>query len=553
MFALRSWFLSVGLVAASFLPAGADPIEPQHAVYEVLRRGEAHGHVPLGFTSLRPRDRHEILAALKGLASETASPTLKLLAERHIQSLDWEAKAAMSRLTYRDSNWIGGGEVDFKGSATVADSLPRPQSFTIGALSFQVAGQYRDHLYAVSQAFVGSERSYVKRFRETYDASEGLPYNTDREGKAGIPRGVSTFDGFRTVVGMNQGPIRLEAGQDWNQWGPGVFSQTTLGTSPWFWVQDSLPASDTVGFAGTRNFGGYRRGFRVPGEAAPLPQLRLRVSTTRLEYIKVVAQRTGLKADSAAWMVAHRLVWHPRPDLSLGITELVTLAGRSPDWVYWLPLVPLKYAEHQLGDRDNIALGADASYRLPWNTLLYAEILLDDFSGFPLDFWGNKFAFTVGSHWESPQNGNTQVDGEYTLVSPWFFSHLRRDTQMQSFGALLGSALPANAHRAQAKVTQTLRPAVAAMLQGSWMQRGVGTRESALFSVHSDSLDGTQRSFLQGSVETRFQIGLGARWQPKNWFFIELWAGENSVTDWKGEPGQDETLPWFSGHLQLTY
>ncbi len=545
------WIL-LACLAATF-SSNADPIEPRHPAYELLRRGEAQGLVPLGFTAILPRDRNEVVSALKTMQESNPPLLWDAQIESALRDLDWEARRQVSVLTYRDSNWVGGAQADFTTSGTYADSLPRAQAFAFGSLSLQIAGQYGEHLYAVSQAFVGSERSHVARFRENYDPSQGLTYNTDREGKAGVARGVSTFDGFRTVVGMVQGPIRLEAGQDWNQWGPGRFSQTTLGAQPWFWVQDSLPASDSVDYSGTKFSGGYRRGFRFPGEASPLPQLRLRIASAKLEYIKVVAQRTGLHADSAAWLIAHRVVWHARRDLTFGATELVALAGRNPDWVYWLPLVPLKYAEHQLGDRDNIAISADVTYRLPWCALVYAEGLLDDFSGFPLDFWGNKFAFTLGGHWESPKTAATQLDLEYSLVSPWVYSHLKPNTQMQSYGALLGSALPPDSHRILGLATQGLSATWKAMAQGYWMQRGVGSREASIFSVHLDSLDGSKRKFLEGPVESRLGLALGTQWKPLTWLDVDAWVGHAWVTDWKGQGGLDWTVPWLNGSVHVTY
>jgi Capsule assembly protein Wzi len=551
-------------------PAEADPIEPQHAVYGLLRRGEALGHVPLGFTALRPRDRSEVLAALQKLAdlqggTDMPNPThtgpgvARMIAEakRYLADLDLQLRGERSRLTYADTSGegerlLGGLQADFLGSLHYLDSLPRPQAFSTGIFAVQAVGAYGDRLSLVSQAYLGMERSVVARFRENYDPSQGLPYNTDREGKRGIPRGVSTFDGFRAVIGYGHGPLRIEAGEDWNTWGPGQFSQTTLGTSPWFWVQDSLPASDTVGYKGTVRPGGYRRGFREPGEASPLPLLRLRFGTSRFEYVKLVAQRTALHIDSAAWMVAHRLVWRPTAKLSLGGTEMVMVGGRTPNLGYWLPLVPLKYAEHQYGDRDNIALGFDVTYRLPYAVLAYFDLLLDDFSGPPLDFWGNKYAFTAGIYAAAlPQSMEATL--EYTQVSPWFFTHLRPGTQMQSYGALLGSALPADSHRLMARLAYPWRPYADFMLEGYAMQRSVGDRPTSIFSVHEDAVDGTKRYFLGGPIESRQSLGLGTAWRYDRFAEVKLWAGSMWVSSWKGEDGKDLVTPWFHGTLHVTY
>src|SRR5690606_11309854 len=105
------------------------------------------------------------------------------------------------------------------------------------------------------------------------------------------------FGAFRMVVGAGTRHLRLELGQDWNQWGPGHWQQTTLGPRPWFWVADSLPASPEPGYEGSTRPGIYRHGYRYTGEGPPLPQFRLRFGSDHWEYVKIVAQRTGLWKD----------------------------------------------------------------------------------------------------------------------------------------------------------------------------------------------------------------------------------------------------------------
>lgn len=551
-------FLKLGSAIVLALVAGhgkiqADPIEVQSPVYDFLRRGEAMGLVPLGFTSTLPKDRREILAALQSLEAQTSDTWMKQSADRFRSELDWAERQNRSRLIYRDSNAVGGAQVDYLTEGAWQDSLPRPQGYAFGSFAVGVAGTYRDRIYLLSQAFLGQERSRVDRFRENYNAGEGMPYNTDREGKAGIARGVSTFDGFRTVMGYGDGHARVELGQDWNAWGPGVFQHATLGARPWFWVQDSLPASDSVGYAGTVHPGGYRRGYRNSGEAAPLPQGRLTLQVGSLEYTKVVAQRTGLDTDSAAWLIAHRLVWRALPKLAIGATEMVALAGRSPDLVYMIPLVPLKYAEHELGDRDNIALSLDVNAVLPGRVRAYGEILLDDYSGFPLDFWGNKLAFTLGANVIDPGLSRTDFTVEASQVGPWLFSHHHRDTQMQSYGALLGSSLPPDSRSLRLQAIHHWNAAWDWNVDYAYLERSVGVREASLFSVHIDSLDGNRTRLLHDRVEMRHAWTASATWRPTRYLTLFGLLGGLWVKDWKGEIGLDLASPLAEGRLVISY
>ncbi len=531
----------------------ADPIEVQSPVYDLLRRGEAMGLVPLGFTSTLPKDRREVLAALQNLRAKTTEDWMRQSADRYHRDLNWSERASRSRLIYLDTNVVGGAQVDYLTEGAWQDSLPRPQGYAFGTFAVGVAGTYRDHFYMLSQAFLGQERSRVNRFRENYNASEGMPYNTDREGKAGIARGVSTFDGFRTVTGYGDSHVRIEIGQDWNAWGPGIFQHATLSANPWFWVQDSLAASDSVDYAGSVHPGGYRRGYRSTGEAAPLPQGRLSLQVGNLEYTKVVAQRTGLDSDSAAWLIAHRLVWRALPRLAIGATEMVSLAGRSPGLVYMIPLVPLKYAEHELGDRDNIALSLDITATFPGRIRAYGELLLDDYSGFPLNFWGNKFAYTLGVNAINPGLPRTDLTLEVAQVGPWLFSHHHRDTQMQSYGALLGSSLPADSRSLRMQAIHHWNADWDWNLDYAFLQRSVGIREASLFSVHTDSLDGNRTRLLHDRVETRHSLTASATWRPYRYLTVLGLLGGLWVQDWKGETGRDLATPIAAGRFVISY
>ncbi len=115
------------------------------------------------------------------------------------------------------------------------------------------------------------ERDHNAHFTggDNYDPQNGLPYNVNNEGLTNFSPYVSTFDAFRLVAGVGDSKLRLEAGQDWDEWGPGHWQHTTLSTHPYFWDSDSLAASPAVGFNGTQSPGSYRRGYRYPGEGPP--------------------------------------------------------------------------------------------------------------------------------------------------------------------------------------------------------------------------------------------------------------------------------------------
>lgn len=546
---------TLALVFAVSLAVSAVPVEPQHPVYAFLRRLELKGVVPPGFGGLQPWDSGEILAGL--LAAEGRRENLQPAERRelavHLMEFDSGRRRAATRLHLGEQEWSAFAGADFLGAGYLRDSLPESDRFLTGTFNPWVEAAFWNGGYAASTASLGMERSHTERFTETYRLVDGLPYNTNREGKAGIPQGVSTFDGFRVVVGYGRGPLRIDAGQDWNRFGPTHWQRGTLGTEGYFWVQDSLPSADTVGFPGTVSPGRHRRGYRRPGESAPMPQLRVRFQGDRFAYVKVVAQRDGIIEGQLATLIAHRLEWRVLPFLTLGGTELASIAGRVPEAVHWLPLVPLKFMEHQVRDKDNLAMSFDIEARRSGWGRAYGEFYFDDFSGPPLDFWGNKFAWTVGLEWIDPLGLPGVFRSEFAHVDPWVFTHHLPGRQHQHAGALYGSVLPGNSHAFWAEASTPLPWDLEATLRYGFQQRDLRSRGSSPFDVYLQGVDQRTKGFLADTPETRHRVDLEAAWVWRRHLRFEAGAGLLMVEDWKGRAGESLVTPLLQGELVLRY
>jgi hypothetical protein len=551
----RALILAAMILATAVCAPQASPVEASHPVYAFLRRLEMRGLVSPGRLSTLPRPKEEI-AALLDQAEASAGIRSRERADVALyrKLLDLAPRASRFRpLAWADSNASASAHLEYFTGGYAQDSLPVARAFAFGSLNATVEGSFKKKLQFVSTAGIGMERSREPRFVENYEPARGLPYNTDREGKAGIPRGVSTMDAFRTVVGYRDESLRLEFGSDWNQWGPGVWQHAFLSQRPWFWVQDSLPPDDSAHFIGTPYPGRYRRGFRYPGEAAPMTQLRMAYGFGWLEYTKVVAERQGLWTDSAAHVIAHRLEARPWPFLGLGVVEMIATSGRSMDWTYVIPLVPLKYAEHQLGDRDNAAVGFDAEYLWAGHGRAYGELFLDDFSGFDLDFWGSKYAYMIGAEAVDLPFAGSLLQIEYAHVEPWTFTHTGVDDQFQHFGALIGSSLPPNSHAVHLAWEQALPHALELRLEYLFMQRDAASRGGSIFDFHLDASDGKTKTFLGGTVETRNEVNLGVTYRRDRFLELGGTVGYLAVEGWKSRAGESIGGPAVSGEIRLRY
>jgi len=553
-----------GTLGVSPAAASGAPVDASHPVAGFLRRLEEKGLISPGFWSTLPRSQDEVTAALREAASGRhgpLSPWDRRRLDLYLETFDPARTRTNTILRYADSLATLRGRFTSYNTAVASDSSPGVTGYYFGTLIPGVDGTYGEHLHFSAEAFVGREHSARARFIENYDPQRGLPYGTNRDGKRvpGIPQNVSTFDGFRTVVGYSDGRLALEAGQDWNQWGPGRWQHTTLGTRPHFWSMDSLGPDSLSGYAGNGGtFQEARRGYRSPGEGAPLPQVRFRLRGAQWDYVKLVAERTGLSADSSAWLIAHRLqvrlgAW------KFGATEMLAVGGRSPDLITMIPGVPLKIAEHAGGDLDNSALSADVEWTLTGHGRLYAELFVDDYSGPPLNFRGNKFAVVAGGSWQDPFGVTGTLHGEYASVDPWTYGHHRYNTALMHYGALLGSSLPPNSRAvtiaADFPVPLVPGPVVDGSLEWRLRQRDLKSRGGSIFNVFDQGPPGepNTKSFLERDVETRHQLTAAAAWTWRRYVEAKVGFGGLWVENWRGHAGESLATPTLTTELTVRY
>ncbi len=537
---------------------GAAPVDAPHPVYGFLRRLEVRGLMDRPFLGSLPFQNTEILAFLRGAEADSSRLNGREKRElaRYLAEFDPEIHRRASRLAYADSGRYLSGTVRYFAEGHYRDSLPGADAGLFTAFTPHVEGGLARGLSFVSEATVGSEKSGRNRYFLNYDPQRGLPYNTRNRDTITDREDATTFDAFRTVLTWQGAGVSIDAGDDWNQWGPGVWQHPTFGPHSWFWVNDSLRAGDSAGFVGSYLPGSSRSGFRYPGESAPLTQVRLEFTWHALKYTKFIAQKTGLNVSEDAYVTAHRLEVKFGRNLLVGVHELVAYSGRAFEPIYAIPFVPLKFAEHQVGDRDNTALGFDLDYRLPRSMRIYGELFLDDLLG-PAEifgsYWGNKYAVLAG--WEAydllMESSCLQI--EYARVEPWLFGHQMRNDQLQHFGSLLGSSIPPDSHAAWARWKKSLPMGMEAELEYAFLQRQTRERGSSIFDVHKNAVDGTTKVFLGRDPETRNAVRAGLSARYDRYVLATASIGYLRVDGWKGNPSVALSGPSASGELVLTY
>jgi hypothetical protein len=537
----------------------AMPVEVSNPVADFLRRLEEKGVIPIGFWSTLPRDESEVTAVLKQaqLKETSLNSWDQRRLENYLDEFDPERKRQGTKLHYEDSSFTLHGSVEYFTGGYYTDSITKSDSrradaYAFGSFTPSLEATYGNKAYLTSNFTIGMERDRHARFPgDNYDPQNGLPYNIENKGLTQNDPYVSTFDGFRAVMGVGDAKLRLEAGQDWDQWGPGHWQHTTLSDHPYFWDSDSLKGDSVVGFNGTQYPGSYRRGYRYPGEGPPLPQIRFRVGSDHWEYVKIIAQRQGLWNDSSATLIAHRLSVHFGA-FRLGATEMLDFGTTPVPWIAFLPGIPLKLAEHESGNEGNSALSVDAEWIWSGHGRLYGELYLDDFNGLPLDRWGDKFATVVGVSLQDPLGIASEVHMEYAMVDPWVYEHNLDNTAFQNYGSLLGSMLPPNSQAFFISAGFPLPDGMEGLLEWDFRQRDLKSPGSSIFDIHT-STDSDVMQFLAQDVETRNQLMLTINWSWNRFIQLKGGAGWLWAETFEGNPGENLSTPSLVAEVHLRY
>ncbi|MGY6562205.1 MAG: hypothetical protein ACXITV_08865 [Luteibaculaceae bacterium] len=139
---------------------------------------------------------------------------------------------------------------------------------------------------------------------------------------------------------------------------------------------------------------------------------------------------------------SHHLSFNVNERLNISIFETViwqnkdSLHNRGFDYNYLNPVVFYRPVEFSIGSSDKVQIGAEISYKLFKTTMLYGQVIIDEFN---LEFirnvdnwWGNKFGGQLGFKSLNPfKIKGLFLLGELSAVRPYVYSHY---TPFQAFG-----------------------------------------------------------------------------------------------------------------------
>jgi hypothetical protein len=280
-------------------------------------------------------------------------------------------------------------------------------------------------------------------------------------------------------------------------------------------------------FAGRMNLGwgsGLQEQLGVSTLNEPMDMVRFSLDFSRFRFSYFHANLQGL--GQGRYLAAHRLDVLFGKNIQGGFYETVVYAHRGAQLSYLNPFVPYNIIEHQQGDLDNKAVGADISAIIVPGVRVYGELFVDDFSinKSITEYWGNKLAYNIGCHWAKPMDIEpVELFATYTRVDPFVFTHYDSLNVYTHYDASIGAKLGPNADRYSLGIAYQPHRDLRAEVSYFSTRHGTGTIAGPFRPA-----DGYSKNFLTGTIETQTSIDLRVRYQLYRYIFASV---EAQLTD----------------------
>ena len=155
------------------------------------------------------------------------------------------------------------------------------------------------------------------------------------------------------------------------------------------------------------------------------------------------------------YMSAHYLSINATKKLNISLFEsVIWKMNHAPgssgfDVNYLNPIVMLRPIEYSVGSPDNILVGINIKYKLPFSSYLYGQLLLDEFTLEQIKsnngYWANKFAYQLGYKiFNAFSIDNLTLQTEYNLARPYTYSHFNTQQNYAHYNQPLAHPLGAN-------------------------------------------------------------------------------------------------------------
>jgi hypothetical protein len=246
--------------------------------------------------------------------------------------------------------------------------------------------------------------------------------------------------------------------------------------------------------------------------------LKIRAGFNRFYFTSIHGKLNS--SHGTKYLAAHRIEFRPLSWLYLAGSESVIYGNRDVELQYLNPIMPYHIAEHHLGDRDNNTMAFELTMFPFCGHKLYCELFLDDFTSSenPFTYFGNKFAFLAGHFWVNPLGiSNTGLRTEYTRIEPYVYTHHTSINVYQHYNQNIGHWLEPNSDQLFFEFNSLINRDLHLKFQAERIRHGKGD----IYTPHTKQ-DDTKKSFLSGTVETKWRFGIDITDQIIRDFFLTL-------------------------------
>jgi hypothetical protein len=185
------------------------------------------------------------------------------------------------------------------------------------------------------------------------------------------------------------------------------------------------------------------------------------------------------------------------------IWETMIYNGRGVELAYLNPFSFLKTVGDYQRDRDNSALGVDVTVRVLPGVQFKGTFLLDDadFGKLGQGWWQNKIAWNLGLML-SPVQSPFDASLEYTLASPYAYTHFDRQNALTQDGYLFAGKLQPNSDELSAQLRYWWGGRYPITLTGAYRRHGrngYDARGNLVNNVGGDVLQTIRRDSATGA------------------------------------------------------
>jgi hypothetical protein len=235
------------------------------------------------------------------------------------------------------------------------------------------------------------------------------------------------------------------------------------------------------------------------------------------------------EVDHSKYIAAHMIEFSLFNGVDMSLGESVIYSDRGPLFIYLIPVMFFKAAEHYNRDADNTQIFGTLDLNVIRNINFTFSLFLDELNTdqlFDPDKSRRQLAFSSGLRLYDIPINNMELYVEYTRANPWVYNHKYPATTFTNNGYDLGSWIGQNADDLYWEALYTpLRQLKIGLTYEVYRKGGA----SSIYDQYQ--ADGGKLPFLFGLWHQEHSAGIFVKYQPLRDIFFDFRGKFRSVQD----------------------